>query len=138
MPYLFISLPFIFWTIILPRWTTPSQKNDQNNHVVARQQTTPERSGTFRNVLVGNSPEPSGTCLRNLHHAHTGALPPESTPAQTAFLRNPKLPPEPTPQHPPEPSKTFRFPEHGTYLRNLYQHTPELSRTFRNLPLKIT
>ena len=46
-----------------------------------------------------NPPEPSGTCLRNLHHAH---------------------------RNPPEPS--------GTCLRNQHQHTPEPSRTFRNLP----
>ena len=63
---------------------------------VARQQTTPELSGTFRTLppeptpaYTGtrrNLPEPSGTCLRNLHHF---------TPELSGTFRN--LPLEPAP-----------------------------------------
>ena len=113
---------------------------DQSNHMaapvkVARQQTTPELSGTFRT-------------LRNLHqHQHTpelsGREPSETrlpTPAHTGTLRNfpepsktfRNLPPEPTPaytgtpQNRPEPSTTC--------LRNRRHFTAELCGTFRNLP----
>ena len=118
---------------------------NQNNHMaapvkVARQQTTPELSGTFQTLYtLRNPPEPSET-FRN---------------QPFGTFRN--LPPKPT--HTPEPSKIFRNlpelvsatllePASGTYtsirrnppepsgtcLRNLHQHTPELSGTFRNLP----
>ena len=60
--------------------------------------------------------EPSGTCLRNLHHLSSGSF------------RN--LPPEPIHRNPPEPS--------GTCLRNLHQHTPEPSGTFQHLPRQPT
>ena len=73
----------------------------------------PKSSGTFREFASGtytilhrNSPEPSGTRLRNLH---------QHTPELSGTFRNP--PPEPTPAHAgtlrnlPEPS--------GTFLRNL-------------------
>ena len=100
-----------------------------------------------------NPPEPSGSCIRNLHQ-HTSEpcgtfrnLPPEPTPAHTATLRNL---PEPdsgtyTSTHTPEPSGTFRtlLPEptptthrkppepSGPCFRNLHQpHTGSL----RNLP----
>ena len=84
--------------------------NHMAAHVkVARQQTPPELSGTFRTLppeptptragTLRNPPEPSGTCLRNL-------------PFYTGTLRNLT----------------------GTCLRNLHQQTPELSGTFRNLP----
>ena len=78
---------------------------------VARQQTTPELSGTFRTLppeptpaYTGtrrNLPEPSGTCLRNLHHFTpelSGTFwnpPPEPTPAHSGTFRN--LPLEPAP-----------------------------------------
>ena len=80
-----------------------------------------------------NPPEPSGSCIRNLHH-HTSEpcgtfrnLPPEPTPAHAATLQNL---PEPdsgtytsTHRNPPEPS--------GPCFRNLHQpHTGSL----RNLP----
>ena len=128
---------------------------------VARQQTTPKPSetlqlsaGTNRNppepseLASGtytsthrNPLEPSGTCLRNLHH-HTPELsrtfrnlPPEPTPAhtRTPSLRN-------LHQHTPEPCSNYiSTPEpSGTCLRNLHQHTPEPSGTFRNLPPKPT
>ena len=97
---------------------------DQSNHMatpvkVARQQTTPELSGTFQNPPIPtpahpgtlrNFPEPSKT-FRN--------LPPEPTPAYTEIVRNR-----------PEPS--------GTCLRNRHHFLAELSRTFRNLPPAIS
>ena len=100
-------------------------------------------SGTYASTRQ-NSPEPSGTRLRNLHQ-HTpepfGTFRNPHTPELSRTFRNPR--PEPTPAHrnlpepasgtytnirrnPPEPS--------GTRLRNLHQHTPELSETFRNFP----
>ena len=110
----------------------------------ARQQTTPKPSetlelsaGTNRNppepseLASGtytsthrNPLEPSGTCLRNLHH-HTRNLPPEPTPAHTGTLRNL---PEPTSgtytstgtlRNLPEPSS-------GTCSCDPHRHTPEL------------
>ena len=101
----------------------------------------PTYTSTHRNPL-----EPSGTCLRNLHHHTPGLsrtfrnLPPEPSPAHTGTytstrrnpaettpaLRNPSGTYTSTHRNPPEPS--------GTCLRNLHQHTPEPSGTFRNLP----
>ena len=146
---------------------------DQSNHMaapvkVATQQTTPELSGTFRTLppeptpkytrTLRNLPEPSGTCLRNLHRFTpelSGTfrnLPRELTPFYKGTLRNlpepasgtytstlrnsPKsygtfrnLPPEPTPFY----TGTLRnLP--GTCLGNLHHFTKELSGTFRNLP----
>ena len=96
-------------------------------------------SGTY-NSTHRNSPEPSGTYLPNLHQ-HTSELsgtfrnlPPELAKGtrrnspEPATFRN--LPPEPTPAH----TGTLRnLQPSGTCLRNLHQHTPELSGTFRNL-----
>ena len=114
---------------------------------VARQQTTPELSGTFGTLppeptlasagTLRNPLEPSGICLRNLHqHAPklSGTfrnLPPEPTPAHTGTLQNLLEPPSRTHtgtvRNSPEPS--------GTCLRNLHQHTPEPSQTcLQNLP----
>ena len=65
-------------------------------------------------VTLRNLPEPSGTCLRNLHHF---------TPELSGTFRN--VPPEPTPAHAgtlrnlPEPSS-------GTCSTDSRQHTPEL------------
>ena len=108
---------------------------------VARQQTTPELSGTFRTLppeptptrarTLQNPPEPSGSCLRNLH---------QHTPEPSGTLRNL---PEPasgtytsTHRNSPEPSGTLRnLPEpSGTCLRNPHHFIPELSETFRNFP----
>ena len=115
---------------------------------VARQQTTPKPSetlelsaGTNRNppepselasgthTSTHRSPlEPSGNCLRNLHHHTPGLsrtfrnLPPAPTPAHTGTFRNLPEPASGTHQH------------SGTCLRNLHQHTPEPSGTLRNLP----
>ena len=83
---------------------------------------TPELSGTFHNLsrtytsIRRNSPEPSGTCLRNLH---------QHTPELSGTFRNPS--PEPTPAY----AGTFRNlpepePASGT--------TPAYAGTFRNLP----
>ena len=122
-----------FCAVGLPRQCYP---RDQSNHMaapvkVARQQTTPELSGTFRTLppeptpaytgTLRKLPEPSGTCLRNLHHFTkelSGTfrnLPPERTPFYKGTLRNL---PEPasgtytsTLRNSPEPS--------GTFLRNL-------------------
>ena len=101
---------------------------------------TPELSGTFRNLprtytgIRRNSPEPSGTCLRNLHQ-HTPELSgtfrnpsPEPTPAYAGTFRN--LSELASRRNSPEPSRTR--------LRNLHQHTPELSGTFRNPPAEPT
>ena len=106
---------------------------------VAKQQTTPELSGTFRTLppeptpaytgTLRNLPEPSGTCLRNLHHFTpelSGTfrnLPPELTPFYKGTLRNL---PEPasrtytgTLRNSPEPSS-------GTCSCDPHRHTPEL------------
>ena len=105
---------------------------------VARQQTTPELSGTFQTLppeptlsgtlrnLPGpsgtNLSEPSGTYLQNLR-IH------RNPPKSSGTLRN--LPPDTIlHRNSPEPS--------GTCLRNLHQHTPEPSGTFRKLPLEPT
>ena len=111
---------------------------------VAGQQTTPELSGTFQTL----PPEPtlSGT-LRNLPEPTFQNLPEPTSKTYPGTLRNLPEPSgtyailhrtlrnllEPASgtytsicQNPPEPS--------GTCLRNLHQHTPELSGTFRNLP----
>ena len=96
----------------------------------------PKSSGTFREFASGSytilhrdSPEPSVTCLQNLHHFTpqlSGTFrnpPPEPTPAHTGTFRNP--PPEPTPAHAgtlrnlPEPSS-------GTCSCDPHRHTPEL------------
>ena len=108
--------------------------------------TTPELSGTFRTLppeptptrarTLQNPPEPSGSCLRNLH---------QHTPEPSGTLRNL---PEPasgtytsTHRNSPEPSGTLRNPPEpsGTCLRNLppeptHHFIPELSETFRNFP----
>ena len=81
----------------------------------------PKSSGTFRELASGtytilrrNSPEPSATCLRNLH---------QHTPELSGTFRKP--PPEPTstrrnsPEIPPEPSS-------GTCSCDPHRHTPEL------------
>ena len=131
-----------------------SYPRDQNNHMaapvkVARQQTTPELSGTLRNLpnpasgtytnTRRNSSEPSGTIQ---------TLPPEPTPTRAGTLQNP---PEPSETFRNQPFGTFRnLPEptswtyasihrnppksSGTCLRNLHHFTPEPSGTFRNLP----
>ena len=100
-----------FCAMVLPMWTTSSPKGVQKNHMaapvkVARQQTI--YTSTHR-----NPPEPSGTCLRNLHQ-------PSGT------FRN--LPPEPTPAH----AGTFgNLPESasGTYT-STRRNSPEPSGTF--------
>ena len=102
-----------------------------------------------------NSPEPSEPCLRNLHSPEPSGTfrdLPEATfrnlpePTSGTYFRN--QPPEPT--HTPKPSEIFRnLPElasrtfiishrnspepSGICLRNLHQHTPDLSEAFRNL-----
>ena len=154
-----------FRPLVLPMWTMLSPKSDQNNHMtaavkIARQQTTPELSGTFRTLPPGtyantrrNSPEPSET-FRN--------LPPEPTPACPGTLRNS---PEPSGtclqnlnQHanrnPPEPSETLLpepTPAHARTFE-IFPNLPELRnppppeptpahtgtlQTFRNLPPQI-
>ena len=93
---------------------------------VAKQETTPELSRTFRTCLRNlhtstqrNLPEPSGT-FKNLHkHAPELSTLLESSGTQTGTHWN--LPAEPT----PEPS--------GNRLQNLHQHTPEPG-IVRNLP----
>ena len=107
---------------------------DQNKHVaapvkVAKQQTTPELSGTFRTLppeptptragTLQNPPEPSetfhsGTYLLNLR---------QHTPEPSEIFRN--LPPEPTPfytrtlRNLPEPASGTYTPAHAGTLRNL-------------------
>ena len=114
----------------------PWQGYKATNHIVTLRNlpnpasstyTSAPASGTY-NSTHQNSPEPSGSCLRNLQQ-HTPELsgtfrhlPPEPTPAHTRTLRNL---PEPA-------SRTYTSTHTGT-LRN-HQHTPELSGTcLRNL-----
>ena len=124
--------------MVLPMWTMSSPKGVQKqshscscqgckarNHTgtllnLPKHWNSPEPSGTLR-----NPPEPSGSCLRNLHQ-HT--LKPSGT------FR--KLPLEAT-WNPPEPSGSClrNLPERsGSCLRKLHQHTLEPSGTFRKLP----
>ena len=163
----------------LAQWFCPCgqcyhQKVFKNNHMaapvkVARNSPEPSETlelfGTLRNLpevasgtYTSTHPEPSGSCLRNLHqhtrepsgtfrnlpepiYQHTPELsgtfwnmPPEPTPAHTGTLQN--LPPEPTPAYtgtfrklPPEPT-----PAHTRTLRNLPpEPTPAYTGTLRNL-----
>ena len=119
-------------------WTMSSPKGVQNNHMaapvkVARQQTTPELSRTFRTLppdpmhqRTDLPPElPSATCLRNLHQPApelSGTLHnlPESTTLHTGTLR-----------HLPELAS-------GTYT-STHRNSPELASgtytsTHRNSP----
>ena len=121
----------------LPRPSAPTYASIHRNPPGL--QNLPEPSGTgpqnrTYTILHRNSPEPSGTCLRNLHQ-HTPELSgtfrnpsPEPTPAYAGTFRN--LPELASRRNSPEPS--------GTRLRNLHQHTPELSGTFRNPPAEPT
>ena len=105
--------------VVLPMWTMSSPKGVQKQwHSCSCQgckaTTTPKLCSTFRNTsTLRNPPEPSGSCLRNLHSTHRNPPEPSGT-----CLRN-------LHQHTPELS--------GTSLPNLHQHTPELSGTFWNL-----
>ena len=118
--------------------TMPSPKGVQNNHMAtlvkaAKQQTTPELFGIFRNLPPGPTPPRAGTCLRN---------PQQHTPELSGNLRNfpdpasgtytsTNLPPEPTAAC----TGTLRNPPElaGPCLRNLHQHAPEpASGTHRN------
>ena len=110
-------------------------------------------SGTYTSTHW-NLLEPSGICLRNLHHHSPGLsrtfwnLPPEPTLAHIGTLRNlpepasgtytstRRNPAETTPalRNLPELASgtytsTYRNPAEpsGTFLRNLYQHIPEPS-----------
>ena len=83
-------------------------------------------------------PEPSGTCLRNLHQPNRNPPEPSGICFRNLHQHRPESctsTPEPSGtclrilhQHTPEPEPS------GTFLRNLHQHTPEPSGTFRNLP----
>ena len=118
-----------------------------------------QHTGTLRNLpkpaytsTHRNSPEPSGTCLRNPHQ-HTPELsnPPEPSGTSGTYTSTHQNSLEPSgtcrrnlDQHAhwnsPEPSGTYTsthrnfWEPSGICLRNLHQHTPELSGTFRNLP----
>ena len=129
----------------------------------------PAQTGTLRNLrnlppepsTRRNPLEPSGTCLRNLHHHTPGLsrtfrnLPPEPTPAHTGTLRNlpepasgtytstRRNPAETTPalRNLPEPAHTGTLrnlpePSSGTYT-STHRNPPEPSGTFlRNLLLR--
>ena len=102
---------------------------------VARQQTPPELSGTFRTLPPEPTPtgagtlrnplaEPSEPCLRNLH---------QHAPELFGTLRNlPELA-SGTYHFTPEFSGTLPEPASGTYTSRR-RNSPELSGTFRNLP----
>ena len=92
---------------------------------VARQQTTPELSGTFRTLPPQPTPTRAGT-LRN---------PPEpSEPCFGTYTNTRRNSPERTLRSLPRPSGTNLSEPSGTYLLNLRQHTPEPSEILRNLP----
>ena len=114
--------------VVLPMRTTSSPKGVQKQSHGCSCQGCKATNHTLR-----NPPEPSGTCLRNLHQRTpepegSGTRLNLRAPAHTGTLRN--LPPEPTctsaHRNPPEPS--------GTRLRNLHQRAPEPAGTFWNLP----
>ena len=75
---------------------------------------TPAHTGTLRNLpepasrTYTSPPEPSGTCLRNLHQHTPEPSPPEPTPAHTGTLRN------------------LLEPSSGTCSCDPHRHTPEL------------
>ena len=118
--------------MVLPMWTMSSPKGLQKhshscscrgckatNHTgtllnLPKHWNSPETLRNLPEVASGTypstPPEPSGSCLRNLHK-HT--LEPSRTYTSTHW-------------NPPEPS--------GSCFPNLHQHTPEPSGTFRNLP----
>ena len=105
MPSLTTWAPFC--AVVLPMWTTLSPWSKQShgcscqgckatNHTGLRNLGFPAYTGTLRNL-----PEPSGTCLRNLHH-FTPELSGtclrnlhQHTPELSGTFRN--LPPEPAP-----------------------------------------
>ena len=128
----------------LPPQHTPARAGTLRNR------NPPKPSGTFR-----NPPDISGTCLRNLHQhtpkLHSGTfrnLAPKPTPwpqppgtARRSAELSGTLPPEPsetlelsgTLRHlPPEARTLQNLQPSGNCLRNLHQHTPEPSKTFRN------
>ena len=99
---------------------------------VARQQTPPELSGTFRTLPPEPTPTRAGT-LRNPASGTFRTLPPEPTPTRAGTLRNPPEPSGTCLRNLPFYTGTLRNLT-GTCLRNLHQQTPELSGTLRNLP----
>ena len=137
MPRLTTWAPF-FFAVVLLMWTMLSPKGVQNNHMaapdkVARQQTTPELSGTLQNLPELASPTYTST--------HRNSPPEPSTPELSGTFRN-----LPTPAHSvtlrnlPEPASGTYTTTHrnslepsGTCRRNLDQHThwnsPEPSGT---------
>ena len=107
--------------VVLPMWTmsSPKRVQKQSHSCSCQGCKATNHTGTLLNLpkhwnSPRNPPEPSRSCLRNLHQ-HT--LEPSGT-----FRKLPTS----THRNPPEPS--------GTCLRNLHQHTSELSGTcLRNL-----
>ena len=65
------------------------------------------------NHTLGNFPEPSVSCIRNLH---------QHTPEPSGTFRN--LPPEPTPAH-PGTLQNLLEPSSGTCSCDPHRHTPE-------------
>ena len=79
--------------VVLPMWTMSSPKNAQKQShgcsCLGCKCKATNHTGTLLNLPKHwNSPEPSGSCLRNLH---------QHTPEPSGTSRN--LPPEPTPAH---------------------------------------
>ena len=113
-----------FCAMVLPMWTMLSAWSKQSPGCSCPGCKATNHTGTLRNLLNPclrsytntrrNSPEPSRT-FQDLPEPTFRNLPEPTSGTYASIRRN----------H-PEPS--------GTRLRNLHQHTPELSGTFRNLP----
>ena len=122
----------------LPRPSGTNLSEPSGTYLLNLRQHKPEPSEIFRNLPVEPTPLYAGT-LRNLPEPASGTYTilhwNSREPSGT------RLPHAGTLRNLPEPaSETYttlhwNSPEpSGTRLRNLHQHTPELSRTFRNLP----
>ena len=122
-----------------PHRNSPNLPNPASGTYTNTGRNSSEPSGTFRTLppeptptragTLQNPPEPSET-FQNQPFATFRNLPPEPRPAYTGTLRN----------LPDLASGTYiilhrnSLEPSGTCLRNLHQHTPEPSGTFRNLP----
>ena len=132
-------LPLTRWHSNKPHRSSPDPSEPCLRYLHQR---TPQLSGNLPEPASGtynstrpNSPEPSGTCPRNLHYTSTPRNSPE--PSGTCLRNLHHHTPELSGNLPEPPSGTYNStrpnsPEpSGTCLRNLHHHTPELSG---NLP----
>ena len=105
--------------VVLPMRTMSSPKSVQKQSHGCSCQGCKATNHTLR-----NPPEPSGSCIRNLH---------QHTPEPSTTFR--KFHPEPTPAHTGNTGTLRNLPEPASRTHtSTHQHTPEPFGTFRNLP----